>query len=234
MSQAYFDLKETAQKVKKALGNLKDVSTAFSSQTGIGCKTGCGACCAKANGVWATPAEMLPMAFQMFDEGTSSAALKSILDSGQHGQCMAYETSDPSGQLGRCRRYEVRPSVCILFGSGLRPTKNGGYEFIGCSWQRQIFASEIGHVEHDASGDSHEPRMLTANIRSISPDPKLALEAPVNVALLEALELIEFHHQFASFEGAVEESIEEPIEGTMPIPYQELTASDSERSLILL
>ncbi len=196
MSQVFLDLKQTAQTMHEHLIELGQIATTFSARSGIACKPGCGACCAKPFGVWATPAEMLPMAFQLFEEGYSSASIRDLAETRATGVCLAYETSDPLRQQGRCGRYSVRPTVCILFGSGVRPNKNGAPEFMGCSWQHQRFRSEIEAIEASTLADEHNAGSLTAKIRSISPDPKLSIEAPVNEALTTALELIEFHHQF--------------------------------------
>ncbi len=198
MSQMFFELKQTAQYILEELTHLGQLSSGFSTRSGIMCKPGCGACCAKPLGVWATPAEMLPMAWQLFEEGQTSESLRLLADSKAKDVCLVYEATDPSGQQGRCGRYKFRPTVCILFGSGMRPKKMTGHEFMGCNWQHRHFAQEIHAVESGSSGEAYDSRALTAKIRSISPDPKLAMEAPVNEALITALEMIEFNDQFVT------------------------------------
>jgi hypothetical protein len=196
MSESFHNLKNTASLVRQQLLELGRMASTFSAKTGISCLSGCGACCAKPHGVWATPAEMLPMAFQLFNEGRTAETLLQAVEAGDPRVCIAYEPENSSGQQGRCGRYDLRPPVCILFGSGLRKTKHGRHEFIGCSWQRTMMANAIAAVESGPLDAQNEAGSLTSQIRSLSPDPKLAVEAPINIALIQALELIEFNSQF--------------------------------------
>ena len=55
-------MKDLVQAVLKVLEKIQHSTNSVTSASGIGCKPGCGACCSRPNSVWATIAEMLPMA----------------------------------------------------------------------------------------------------------------------------------------------------------------------------
>ena len=178
------------QSISQALASLDEDTAKFCAETQIVCKQNCGACCSKPNGVWTTVGEMLPMAWDLYQTGHQEDIVRNLESDCQNGICALYQPNDQDLARGRCTAYSLRPSICRLFGSSSRSSKNGMREFIGCSWlkdQYKDLAQRVNDLADNKIADSHN---LTMKVRSLLNSSELVEELPINVALAKALKLV--------------------------------------------
>ena len=183
-------LENLVQSVAQALASIDEDTAKFCAETQILCKPNCGACCSKPNGVWTTVGEMLPMAWDLHRTGQQEDILQKLESSNQNGVCALYDPNDTDLAKGRCTAYTLRPTICRLFGSSSRSSKNGMREFLGCSWlkdQNRDINQRVTALKDNKIADSHN---LTMKVRALLNSSELVQELPINVALAKALKLI--------------------------------------------
>lgn len=110
--------------------------------TGLGCPTGCGACCLSPN-VQATPLEVLPAVAAL----TRHAPVEHWLDRLELSDlpCTFYAADPQNPSQGRCQTYETRPLLCRLHGFAARRNKYGGRDFAACRVMR-LHQPEVVHA----------------------------------------------------------------------------------------
>ncbi len=184
-------LRNLALDVETTLKKIASETTSFSESSSISCLKGCSACCRNSDNVWATPLELLPMAFEIFDRGLAEKYLDRITT--EPNRCTAHE--DHGGRYGRCMEYEHRPSICRLFGSSVRlkHSPQGGHvpEGLFCNWQREHFRNEIEQIENLPV--DHKDLCVARHLSNqfnISFSKNLEVEMPINQSLQKALEMI--------------------------------------------
>lgn len=138
-------LRELAHVVSQHLEASAERASAFVRAAGLACRQGCAECCLGAH-VECTPLELLPVAFDLVDEGAGEAMLATLAErkarAGNEG-CVFLERRGeaPDGRLlGRCGRYARRPAVCIHFGASVR---NGGKGGKGGKGVRSVVACRV-------------------------------------------------------------------------------------------
>lgn len=177
--------------IEQLFSDIELETASFAQQSGVKCKAGCGACCEKPGSVWATVAEMLPLARRLCREGRVEETL-TMMRQKSTSICVSYRPSASGFGMGRCGTYQQRPMTCRLFGSALRSGKAPlERQFLGCGWQRVEFSDRIDALESGmilpsktlAQGFAMQLRMLVL-------DQELLCEYPINDALANALSYV--------------------------------------------
>lgn len=103
----------------------------FQSESGLGCKAGCGKCCTYPD-IEASPLEFLPWAFYLFLSGKAETTLEE-LKVGNNSICHLYRPlSVLDSNSGRCGDYKYRGLICRLFGFGATRDKMGELRLATC------------------------------------------------------------------------------------------------------
>lgn len=177
------------EEVRAVLGRLTEESNAVLKASGLGCRSGCGACCLTP-GIEARPLELLPLATALEASGDAEAAYAAATaDPG--GICVFYQRTEGSaGERGRCGVYALRPALCRLFGAAGVRTK-GGVKALACKVQKldmpeAVAAAEdmLVHNQGPLAGD------FGMALSSLAPGSALAEPQPFNRALVVALEKV--------------------------------------------
>jgi uncharacterized protein len=117
--------------VEKLYHSLDHDIAQFSTQTGLSCFAGCGACCQKAD-IEATPLEMLPFAYAcMLDE--KAEEVLEMLQAQPSPYCYLLKLSVNGGSGGLCAQYNYRALICRLFGYAAARDKYGSLRLITCN-----------------------------------------------------------------------------------------------------
>ena len=123
---------ESRVKAVEALFAVLDREIAtFQSESGLGCKAGCGKCCTHPE-IDASPLEFLPWAFHLFLNGKAEATLEE-LRANSSSLCFLYRPlSELDSNSGRCGDYKYRGLICRLFGYGASMDKLGQLRLATC------------------------------------------------------------------------------------------------------
>jgi Fe-S-cluster containining protein len=186
-------LKQTTDDVREALTRLNQQSSEFCSDNKIICKPGCGACCERPSDVWATVGEMLPMAWDIFARGDHDLVMRQISRDDTDAMCAMFIPAPGQPGNGRCGEYLNRPVTCILFGASANKSKEGLRRLLACGYLREQ-KSENGHTLRE---DSMDAGLLAEKVRFVISDNHLKEDQPINKALKDALELIQWAHYAA-------------------------------------
>jgi Fe-S-cluster containining protein len=187
----------------------------FSAQTGLKCKSGCGACCENPD-VETTIAEVLPLAVYLWsrnlDPDATGAINRAPTDDGIGAElvsarsiCVFYKPARPAASRlktragdpvlkgqGRCGIYAYRPGLCRLFGFASRKDKHGQSELMTCKVIKDSQSQACQHTQEELQkGDRHAP-LLTAHAFCVSNiDPVHGQKLlPINQAIRSAVEKI--------------------------------------------
>ncbi len=154
--------------------------SAFHSQSGLHCPTGCGACCLNPN-VSACIAEMLPVAFYLVDTGKVEETLEMLNDSDRK-YCLFYQADSEDGRLGHCTQYQRRAMICRSFGVAAVQNKFGEKVLSICRVLKGHHLQLMLQLKADGAPLMSEYARLVYVI-----EPALAIEMPINQALKQAL-----------------------------------------------
>lgn len=169
---------------------------AFSRSEGLRCPPGCGRCCENPD-VEATVLEILPLAWQFYEEGRAEDVYMGLENqtSEGHTACIHY-SPDPFIQgNGRCTVYENRPFLCRMFGFSSRYDKNGQVSPVFCRQHKSTWPQEIESISQRVrQGLALLPnyRDLHYELYGIHPDLQ-SKRFPINLALKKALEFLYFY-----------------------------------------
>lgn len=162
----------------------KEFST-FQFQSGFICPDTCGKCC-KNPDIEATPLEMLPMGFYLYDNNLIDENFCSKLD--QSAICTSYKFLNRNGDKGFCSHYSVRPSVCRMFGVAGYKSKNGEHKLSTCKVLKRGNSEKIYELE---KRKEVAPLMSTWSTKIRLMDIQLGSKYyPINQALKIVLEEI--------------------------------------------
>ena len=187
-------LKERIDQIDELFQTLDQAIVRFLKTANFGCKPGCGACCTKPDAVWTTVGELLPLAWKIYRAGQHELFLAKLDEFSDDAMCVLFAPTDAAKGMGRCSQYYDRPTICRLFGSSIRLSKNGLIEILACTWQREYYSQEISSAEnliHDLPDSSS----MLANdwvwkVKSLLPESYLIEEFPINRAFREALQIV--------------------------------------------
>lgn len=187
-------LNERINQLDKLFQSLDVAITSFHKATKISCKTGCGACCIKPDTVWTTIGEMLPVAWKLYRENLVDIYRDKLDNFSDQATCILFAATDKQNGMGQCSQYSHRPSICRLFGSSIRISKNDFTEILACAWQRTNHADDLKDAE-SALRDGSEIPFPVANdwtwrVKAHFPESYLLEEYPINRALREAFLIV--------------------------------------------
>ena len=103
----------------------------FAAQTGLKCKSGCGACCTNPD-VETTVAEVLPLAVHLWSNGQGECFLEESRSKFSKSICAFYKPDLILKDHGSCGIYAYRPGLCRLFGFAARKDKHGQDTLVTC------------------------------------------------------------------------------------------------------
>lgn len=191
------NLFEKSEAVRKLFQELDEESKQFHAESGMGCISGCGFCCANPE-VPASPLEFLPLAFDLFDKGLAEEIANQLAMQDQSGNCIVYRSQKEDVTKGFCGNYANRGLICRLFGSSARRTKYGQKELITCKILKSEKKEAYTLTSSQINMGMEIPMATGMYTRLADVDEYLANQYPVNQAILMALELV---LRFKFYEG---------------------------------
>lgn len=191
------NLFEKSEAVRKLFQELDEESKQFHAESGMGCISGCGFCCANPE-VPASPLEFLPLAFDLFEKGIAEEIANQLALQEQLGNCIVYRSQKEDVTKGFCGNYANRGLICRLFGSSARKTKYGQKELITCKILKAEKKEAYLLTSTKINLGMEIPMATGMYTRLADVDEYLANQYPVNQAILMALELV---LRFKFYEG---------------------------------
>jgi Fe-S-cluster containining protein len=151
--------------------------------TGLGCPTGCGACCVRTPPhVSASDVALIARAAVAAGEG--EALLERARAIGV-GVCALFAP----GQLpGGCTVYPIRPIICRLFAFAAVRDKHGRPELAICREHSAADPAARGRVEAYLAAGGEVALFTELQADAHDPDDGAATLVPINLALADALE----------------------------------------------
>lgn len=191
------NLFEKSEAVRKLFQELDEESKQFNAESGMGCISGCGFCCANPE-VPASPLEFLPLAFDLFEKGIAEEIANQLALQDQPGNCVVYRSQKEDVTKGYCGNYANRGLICRLFGASARKTKYGQKELITCKILKAEKKEAFLLTSSKINMGMEIPMATGMYTRLADVDEYLANQYPVNQAILMALELV---LRFKFYEG---------------------------------
>jgi Fe-S-cluster containining protein len=162
----------------------------FQVASGLGCLTGCGACCLNQD-VEATVLEVLPLVQAIFSEQQEETVFSLIEARENHGDamCVLYRPDPAITGKGTCSLYKARPLVCRLFGFASRKNKKGIKGLSTCKLIKAKFPHLVAEAEKRIQDGLDVPDYEESFMRLAVLNPHLGFRRlPINQAIKEALE----------------------------------------------
>ncbi len=174
--------------VEELFAGLDKEIAAFQSETGLGCRAGCGKCCTHPE-VEASPLEFLPWAFHVFLNGKAEATLEE-LKLNKSAVCFLYRPLTVLDQHnGRCGDYVYRGLICRLFGYGASKDKFGELRLATCKIIKEGQAENYNNAVKALKNGLYVPVFSDYYMRLNQIDFKLGNSIlPINKAMKVALE----------------------------------------------
>ncbi len=191
------NLFEKSEAVQKLFQELDEESKQFHAESGMGCISGCGFCCANPE-VPASPLEFLPLAFDLFAKGIAEEIANQLVLQDKPGNCVVYRFQKEDVTKGYCGNYANRGLICRLFGASARKTKYGQKELITCKILKAEKKEAYLLTSTKINIGMEIPMATGMYTRLADVDEYLANQYPVNQAILMALELV---LRFKFYEG---------------------------------
>jgi len=183
------NLAEKSQAVLDLFEELDSEVKQFASEAGLGCKSGCGFCCANPQ-VPASPQEFLPLAFDLYEKGLAESTLVALEDHTEPGNCIVYRSQSEDGSKGFCGNYSKRGMICRLFGASARRDRLGKKELIICKILKDEKAEKYQEATLRINQDMEIPIATGYYTRLKDIDESLCHQHPINRAITLALELV--------------------------------------------
>jgi Fe-S-cluster containining protein len=189
------ELPEKIKAVEEAFQNLDKEIASFQSWSGLGCKSGCGKCCFKAD-VEATILEFLPFAQHLYNRDEAFDWLEKIKTT-ETSLCMILNPMQ-SG-VGLCSEYQHRGLICRLFGFSSRINKYGKKELVTCQIIKEEQVIDYTNAVEKIESGIEVPVMSQHYMRLHAIDAELTREFfPINEAIKRAIEVILHYHAYRS------------------------------------
>ncbi|WP_192347299.1 YkgJ family cysteine cluster protein [Algoriphagus sp. Y33] len=183
------NLAEKSQATQNVFGELESATKQFVSESGLGCVSGCGFCCANPK-VPASPLEFLPLAFDLYDKGLAESTLALVESKGEGGSCVMYRPQSEDGKKGFCGNHTKRGMICRLFAASARRTKYGKKDLIICKILKEEKAEEFLLTSDRINKDMEIPLATAFYSRLDEIDQSLCQQFTINEAISFALELV--------------------------------------------
>lgn len=183
------NLFEKSEAVRELFQVLEDESRQFHAESGMGCVSGCGFCCANPE-IPASPLEFLPLAFDLYEKGIAEEIANQLALQDQLGNCIVYRSQKDDSTKGYCGNYSNRGLICRLFGASARKTKYGQKDLITCKILKAEKQEAFSLTSSRINLNMEIPIAAAYYTRLADVDQSLANQYPVNQAILMALELV--------------------------------------------
>ncbi|MEN2282893.1 YkgJ family cysteine cluster protein [Algoriphagus sp. SE2] len=182
---------------------LEEEAKQFTSESGLGCISGCGACCANPQ-IPASPLEFLPLAFDFYYKGIAESILILLETDEENSNCIVYRANSIDKKSGYCTNYNFRGMICRLFAASARKNKYGMKDIIICKnlkeGKNEIFQEATKRINEDLPiPNASKFYMLLEEI-----DNSLTQQMPINKAIAFSLELV---LRFKFYEEGIEEGV---------------------------
>jgi Fe-S-cluster containining protein len=184
----------------------------FTVQTGLKCKSGCGACCMSPE-VETTVAEVLPLAAHLWFTGQAESTLETIRSNASKelilkwipasagmtvkSICVFYKPDAVVLGQGQCGIYAFRPGICRLFGFAARKDKHGQPTLVTCKVIKDSQPQVCKGAQEKLQKNILEAPLLTAHafhVFNIDPVHGEKL-LPINQAIGLGLERVGYNSQ---------------------------------------
>lgn len=183
------NLSEKSQAVSNLFEQLGEESKHYAAESGLGCVSGCGACCANPE-VSASPLEFLPLAFDFFKKGLSETIL-TLLDSEEETKsCIVFRAHGLEGKNGYCTNYTNRGMICRLFAASARKNKYGAKDLIICKILKNEKSEKFAEASVRINSDLAIPLASRYYQLIEEIDSSLAQQYPINTAIRLAMETV--------------------------------------------
>jgi Fe-S-cluster containining protein len=183
------NLAEKSQATLDVFGELESETKQFVSESGLGCVSGCGFCCANPK-VPASPLEFLPLAFDLYDKGLAESTLTLLESKDEGDSCVMYRSQSEDGRKGFCGNHTKRGMICRLFATSARRTKYGKKELIICKVLKEEKVEEFINTSERINKDMDIPLATAFYSRLDEIDQSLCQQFTINEAITFALELV--------------------------------------------
>jgi Fe-S-cluster containining protein len=186
-------LQQKVQEIEGVFAHLDQEMKSFQQWSTLGCKSGCGKCCFKAD-IEATVLEFLPFAYHLFQQNLAFEWLEKLkVNTGS--TCVILEPTQAG--TGLCSQYLYRGLICRLFGFSARTDKYGKRELVTCqvikTEQSDAYDRAVDGIEAAAS----VPVMNQYYMRLHAIDRDLARDFyPINEAVRRAIETVLHHYAY--------------------------------------
>ncbi len=198
------NLSQKSEAVALLFDQLGQESKQFAAESGLGCISGCGACCANPQ-VSASPLEFLPLAFDFYSKGLSDTIL-TFLDSEEESKsCIVYRAHSEDGKNGYCTNYAKRGLICRLFAASARKNKYGAKDLIICKKLKEEKAEKFAETTLRINSDLVVPNASNYYQQIEEIDSALAQQYPINTAIRLAMETV-LRYKYYQEEAANPES----------------------------
>jgi len=183
------DLAEKAQATLNLFTELERDTKQFVSESGLGCVSGCGNCCANPK-VPASALEFLPLAFDLYEKGLAESTLALVERSETSQSCIIYRPQSADGKKGFCGNHQKRGMICRLFSASARRTKYGTKELIMCKVLKEEKSAQYEEISERINNDMEIPLATAYYSRLTEVDDALSKQLTINEAIANALELV--------------------------------------------
>jgi uncharacterized protein len=183
------NLFEKSEAVRELFQVLEEETRQFHTESGMGCISGCGFCCANPE-IPASPLEFLPLAFDLYEKGIAEEIANQLAMEDQLGNCVVYRSQKEDPTKGYCGNYAKRGLICRLFGASARKTKYGQRDLITCKILKAEKKKAFDVASSSINSGLEIPIAAAYYTRLADVDQSLASQYPVNQAILMALELV--------------------------------------------
>jgi Fe-S-cluster containining protein len=183
------NLAEKSQATLDVFGELESETKQFVSESGLGCVSGCGFCCANPK-VPASPLEFLPLAFDLYAKGLAESTLATLELKEEGASCVIYRPQSADGKQGFCGNHTKRGMICRLFAASARKTKYGKKDLIICKVLKEEKTAEFQNTSERINMDMEIPLATAFYSRLDEIDQSLCQQFTINEAIAFALELV--------------------------------------------
>ncbi len=174
-----------AAEVRVLFEEIDTATSAYAKASGVGCPTGCGACC-EVPSIETTVLDCLPLALSWIEKGEAEEKLKMLhaFEVSESSGCPLYKSVSPG--KGSCTEYQNRMSICRLFGFAAVRDRAGKPSMAAC----RVMKKDPDMAERLATHTDIAPLFTAYSLKLISIDPSLGtLPLPSLEAMKRALTL---------------------------------------------
>lgn len=187
-------MEEKVAAVEEVFSTLQLEIEAFKQASGLGCLTGCGACCLKPD-IQATVLEFLPFAYHLTLQNKAEEVFERLETGGS--LCTVFQPLATFEGAGKCGEYAYRGLICRLFGFTASLNKEGRPVLSTCQriklGKKENYDKAVQLIEENYP----VPVMRHYYMQLSAIDWELGSRTmPINVAIRKALEFVGFYLQF--------------------------------------